>query len=67
MITDMHGRPLDAGAHVEAWRDGDRYTGIVQRIDPACTGSSYHPVVIIRDSDDAEMGSFSDAIGILPE
>jgi len=64
--ADMNKRPLAVGTRVEAWWDGARYTGTVQLIEPPYPGCAYRHITVIRDSDNAEMETFSDAVAVLP-
>ena len=63
-IRDYHGQALTEGAHVEAWRDGVRYTATVKEIRPQAP-AGYREVVLIRDDNHTEMRSFSDAVVVL--
>jgi hypothetical protein len=68
MATDMNRRPLAAGTRVEAWWDGERYTGTIQQVHPHAAGDeNFSRITVLRDGDGAEMETFSDAVGILPE
>jgi hypothetical protein len=65
-IRDARGNPLSEGAHVEAWRDGQRYTATVKEIESHHLGDGpFRHVVLIRDSDHAEARSFSDAVVVI--
>jgi hypothetical protein len=62
MTTDYHGEPLAEGMHVTAGRDGIPYTGQVSLIQPQERGSGYRRITIIRDDDQTQMETFSDAV-----
>lgn len=66
MTADYHGQPFAEGMHVTAWRDGISYTGLVSRIWPRDPGSGYHRIIVIRDGDQAQVETFSDAVVVTP-
>lgn len=66
-VRDSRGNRLTEGAHVEAWRDGQRYMATVKEIESHHLGDGdFRHVVLIREGDHAEMGSFSDAVRVIP-
>lgn len=64
-VTDYNGNALTAGARVEAWRDGVRYTAKVKEIVPHLPASDCRHVILVREADGAEVESFSDAVVVL--
>jgi hypothetical protein len=66
-VRDSRGNPLTEGARVEAWRDGQHYLATVKEVRPHELGDGdFRRVVLIREGDHAEMGSFSDAVRVIP-
>ncbi len=66
-VNDYNGNPLRAGAYVEGWHDGLPYFATVKEIEPPEPGSGYRRVILVRDGDQAEVRSFSDAIAVIGE
>ena len=66
-VSDYNGQPLREGARVEAWYDGVRYTATVKKIRPQHPASGYRDVILVRESDHAEVRSFSDAVVVIGE
>lgn len=66
-VRDYNGNALTEGAHVEAWHDGIPYTATVKEIKPPEPGSGYRHVILIKDEDQEEVRSFSDAVAVIEE
>lgn len=66
-VSDHHGKPLREGVRVEAWRDGVRFTARMKEVRPRDPGSGYHRVILVRDGDQVDVRSFSDAVAVISE
>ena len=66
-VHDYNGKALREGAHVEGWHDGQPYFATVKEIEPPEPGSGYRRVILVRDGDQVEVRSFSDAVAVIAE
>ena len=62
-VTDYNGNPLSAGARVEAWYGGVRYTAVVKEFRPRLiSDGAIRRIILVREDNRAEVQSFSDAV-----
>ena len=63
--SDYNGNPLSAGCRVRGWLGTIQYTATVKEIKPYHPGCGPHRhIVLIRDGDQAEIKSSSDAVQV---